>query len=210
MRGRIITPDTPARSTCWECMRPTSHCLCRLVPPFKAHCQLTILQHPNEWRKYYSTVKLIKTGVLNARVLRGIEFESAQLEQVLPAASTYLLYPSKEAIDCEELDLDAATTIVAIDGTWDEAGKIMHRNPYLRTLRHVTFKRPLRSQYQIRKQPRDGCLSTLEAVAHMLKLNATAHGQVELASRYDALFAGFEQMVQRQLQYFPRMRALAR
>ena len=142
----------------------------------------------------------------NARLMRSIEFDPENLPD--PADSknkTYLLYPSSKAIDCEEASLDSKTTVIVIDGTWIEARKIMRRNPILQQYEHLTFKKALRSNYTIRKQPKDHYLSTLESIAHFLKLNSLSAKNFPVTQNYDLLFTLFNKMVTQQLSYFPRM-----
>ncbi len=165
-----------------------------------------ILQHPHEWKKYYSTAKLVALAVSNVTILRGIEFNPLLLEEKLNRPNTYLLFPGPHTKDCEEVQLDSQSTVVVIDGTWDEAGKIVHRNPALQKLPTLSFKKPLVSNYKIRKQPKESYLSTIESIAHLLKLNALAFGLNNKTTEYDSLFTGFNRMVDQQLSYFPRNR----
>ena len=191
------------RPMCYACFRPSKQCVCCLVKPFKAHFNTLILQHPHERKKYYSTAKLLTRAIANARILRGIEFDPNLLEIALTGQKSYLLYPSPQAIDCADVCLDENCTVIVVDGTWNEAGKIVFRNEFLKSLPSLTFKQSIQSQYRIRKQPKAGCLSTLESVGHLLKLNATVTGNEGLLGSYHSLFEGFERMIGQQLQYWP-------
>lgn len=192
------------RPTCFACYRPQSHCVCDLAQPFRAHCNILILQHPHERRKYHSTTKLLTRAVVNSTLLRGIEFDSDALTRMLANQRAFLLYPGAAARDCGDVRLDERSTVIAIDGTWVEARKIVFRNPFLRALPRLTFRTPIRSEYRIRKQPKLGCLSTLESVGHLLKQSAAASGCEQAVAAYDSLFTGFSRMIDRQLQHWPR------
>jgi DTW domain-containing protein YfiP len=189
---------------CYKCFRPCSHCLCNLIKPFKAHCNILILQHPHERKKYYSTAKLVTMALTNSTLLRGMLFEPELLESKLTGQKAYLLFPASDADDCETTELDEKSTVILLDGTWTEAGKIARLNPLLKQLPCLTFKKPLRSNYLIRRQPKENYLSTIESVGHLLKLNAIANKKIA-SIQYDSLFQGFSQMVERQYSYFPRM-----
>lgn len=193
------------RPTCYACFRPTTHCVCTLVEPFTAHTNILLLQHPHERKKYYSTSKIVRRAITNLRLMRGVEFSSGELEGALAGQRPYLLFPSRTAVDCAAVELDTTSTVIVVDGTWDEAGKILFRNPQLHGLPCLTFAAPLRSNYRIRKQPREHYLSTLESIAHLLRINASARGLTEATANYDRLLEGFDRMVSQQLQYFPRM-----
>jgi DTW domain-containing protein YfiP len=202
---RTDTATFEPRPTCYTCFRPETHCVCGLVAPFRAHTNLLLLQHPHERKKYYSTSKIVSQAIVNLKLVRGLEFAPGEIHSHLQGQTPYLLFPSRSAIDCTEVVLDDNSAVIVVDGTWDEAGKILFRNPELRNFPCLTFKAPLRSNYRIRKQPKENYLSTLESIAHLLKLNATAHGLTAATENYDRLLEGFDRMVTQQLQYFPRM-----
>lgn len=205
MRGSLDTASYGGRAMCYACMRPRSHCLCGLIKPFKAHFNLLILQHPHERRKYHSTARLLINSVTNATLLSGIIFPEHVLEKGLDGQQPYILFPGVNATDCESIYLDHSSTAIVIDGTWEEAGKILYRNPGLKRYPQITFKKPLRSKFYIRKQPKLHCLSTIESVAHLLKLNANASDKRIEQRPYDSLFEVFNRLVEQQLAYFPRM-----
>lgn len=203
-RERSLTAVREARPTCYKCLRPQTHCVCLLVPQFRAHCNLLILQHPHERRKYHSTTKLVLRAIENASLVRGIEFDPDAILRRLGAQRPYLLYPTSDAHDCESLTLDEDSTVIVVDGTWDEAQKIVFRNPLLRTFPAISFRTQLTSNYRIRKQPKAHCLSTLESIAHLLRLNAAAHGLESSLQQYESLLSGFHQMIDRQIPFHPR------
>lgn len=193
------------RPTCYTCLRPSSHCLCKLLETFDAHCNILILQHPNEYRKYYSTAPLVTLSIRNSKLIRSIEFPESLLKKEISNLSPYLLYPGSQAVDCEDVALNKNNVVIVIDGTWSEAKKIVKRNPTLCSLPQLSFKRLIRSEYRIRKQPKDNYLSTVESIAHLLDLNACAHGKTQESKRYQNLLTAFNTMVERQICYFPRM-----
>jgi DTW domain-containing protein YfiP len=137
--------------------------------------------------------------------LRGVEFEEGVIERALEGQDAYLLYPGETSTPCENVKLGPDSTVIVVDGTWDEAGKIVYRNSCLKSLPRLTFSQPIRSQYKIRKQPRDNYLSTIESVSYLLKFNASANGLHPMCDLYDRQLVGFNKMVDSQLQYFPRM-----
>merc|ERR1711937_286055 len=80
------------------------------------------------------------------------------LEKLLSGKSPYVLFPSDDAIPCDELPSNAA--IIAIDGTWRQARSILHNSKYLQSLPQcqVTVRK---NEYVIRTQPEEGFVSTL-------------------------------------------------
>lgn len=206
MRVPNRDPHPGGRPTCLKCFRPCSHCLCGLLAPFEAHCNILILQHPAERRKYYSTAKLVTDLIVNSKRIRGIEFSEEQIAHQFHSRKTYLLYPSADAVDCVDLPLSSNDTVIVVDGTWVEARKILKKSPHLKLFQHLTFQAPLVSNYQIRKQPKVNYLSTIESIGHLLKLNAVANRLDGKLLDYQKLFDVFSKMVDQQLVNFPRMK----
>lgn len=58
--------------------------------------------------------------------------------------------------------------IIAIDGTWPQAKKLLRECTPLHRLPQVAFTPSDPSRYRIREQPKDFCLSTVEAVHTVL------------------------------------------
>ena len=200
-RGRHTHQISESRATCYTCLRPQAQCVCGYLPSFAAHTNILLLQHPNEWRKYYSTAKLVRQAITNTALLRGIIFPIETLSKALGEYSPYLLYPGDDSHDCEELELSDQHLVIVIDGTWDEAQKIVYRNPLLHDIPRVSFRRSLTSTYRIRRQPKAGYLSTIESIAHLLTLNAVRSGSAHMIPTYQGLFQLFNEMISRQLAY---------
>ena len=94
--------------------------------------------------------------------------------------------------------------MVVIDGTWDEAQKIVYRNPILHDIPRISFNRPFTSTYRIRRPPKVGYLSTVESVGYLLTLNAVRSGKAHMIPAYQGLFRLFDEMISRQLAHMGR------
>lgn len=107
-------------------------------------------------------------------VYRGKRFPNHKTDSVLDGIfadrdRTLLLYPSKAAVPLEEIDRSAGPfNIMLIDGTWPQAKAIFAGNTVLHSLRQVKLVSSGNSNYIIRTQPTEGCLSTLETGAQAL------------------------------------------
>lgn len=202
--GPWDSADYGGRPTCLKCFRPVTHCCCCLAPAFKAHCDILVLQHPNEWRKYYGTLKVLKSIVTNCQVLRGIDFELSVFNQLLAGRRPFILFPGAQSSKCEDVELGSNNVLVAIDGTWDEAKKILFRNQFLQAIPKLSFARQIISNYKIRKQPKDGCLSTIESVAHALLAIKGVQLNQGLMQNYQSLLEAFDRFVALQVQHWPK------
>jgi len=65
------------------------------------------------------------------------------LEEFLESPNSVLVYPSKTAVNIEELppvsELSDPYNLILIDGTWPQAKAIYHRTPQLHKLRQVLY-----------------------------------------------------------------------
>jgi len=77
--------------------------------------------------------------------------------------------------------LDGLEGVVVLDGAWKEAKTLWWRNPWLLKLRRLVLNPRHKSRYgRIRREPRREALSTLEAIALVLK---RFDGGPEIAAR---------------------------
>lgn len=95
-----------------------------------------------------------------------------EFELEVPAGSA-LLFPSEESVkitDLKERDSKLRNLIV-LDGTWSKARRMYLENPWLKLLcSHVKLEIEGASLYrEVRRQPRAGCLSTIESIIHAMK-----------------------------------------
>ena len=141
---------------------------------------------------------LAHTCLKNSFLLDGVDFSEdrrlrAELERFAPG-EVALLFPGPSARPIEEAR-GTLKCLLVLDGTWNEAKKILHYTPFLQALPRVAFAPAEPSTYRIRKEPRPECVSTIEAIAHSLR----ALGEDEEVSRN--LKAAFDLMVERQLAF---------
>nr|KAF6440372.1 DTW domain containing 2 [Rousettus aegyptiacus] len=160
--------------------RPQKVCLCPFLPVYPLHVSthLYIIQHPAEENKVLRTVPLL-TACLpqdKCKVKIGRRFSEErdpELSTVCRKSGTLILYPGDEAANLEEFILDSPiypSTIIIIDGTWSQAKDIFYKNSLFRLPKQVQLKTSISSQYVIRTQPTNRCLSTLECAAVALSI----------------------------------------
>uniref|UniRef100_A0A8D2CWW7 tRNA-uridine aminocarboxypropyltransferase n=1 Tax=Sciurus vulgaris TaxID=55149 RepID=A0A8D2CWW7_SCIVU len=193
-------PVEPAerRPECSRCSRPQKVCLCPFLPvhPLHISTHLYIIQHPAEENKVLRTVPLLAACLPQdkCKVKIGRRFSEerdVELSTVCRKSSTLILYPGAEATDLEEFILDSPvypSTIIIIDGTWSQAKDIFYKNSLFRLPKQVQLKTSVSSQYVIRMQPTNTCLSTLECAAVALSiLEKNSHIQETLLRPLQAL-----------------------
>ncbi|ALC45302.1 CG10050 [Drosophila busckii] len=185
-----INADPPnMRDKCEQCKRPVVVCWCSALPqpPIATASQIVILQHPAEEKRSLRTALMLQLGLESGKCLvyKGKRFPNARnqaaLQKLFDSSQTLLLYPSKDSVPLEQIDRSAGPyTLVLINGTWPQAKAIYASSSALHRLRQVKLISVGISDYIIRTQPTEGCLSTLETAAKCL---AVLESQPELRER---------------------------
>ncbi|MGA4636912.1 tRNA-uridine aminocarboxypropyltransferase [Pseudomonas solani] len=183
-----------SRPQCPRCQRPTSHCLCPLIPSLPSRTRVLVLQHPSEVGHALNTARLAALGLENAELRVGEHFPELAAELADPRHDVRLLFPGDEAVSLAELDGTAGRPVLLVvpDGTWRKARKLLHLNPALAALPRVTLPAGGVSRYRLRKAPAPGALSTLEAIAQALDL-------LEAPASFEALLKPFEALIEGQI-----------
>ncbi|XP_035666065.1 tRNA-uridine aminocarboxypropyltransferase 2-like [Branchiostoma floridae] len=176
-----LTPEPPTKRTmCDRCGRPATVCLCPFLPrqPLQVSTTVYIIQHPHEETRVLRTVPLLAACLPPDRchVIRGKRFKRGhhpELEQMLSSPHTYVLYPSEDALDIDQVAIATNPAnqdpppynMVIIDGTWTQARDIYTANEIFHSPKQVKLSGTGVSEYVIRTQPTDNSLSTLETAA---------------------------------------------
>ncbi|XP_075597127.1 tRNA-uridine aminocarboxypropyltransferase 2 isoform X2 [Balearica regulorum gibbericeps] len=159
--------------------RPQKVCLCPFLPihPLKVSTCLYIIQHPAEESRVLRTVPLLAACLPpdKCKILVGRRFSEdryPELAAVCRNPNTLILYPGAEATNLEEVAVMSSrpSVMIIIDGTWSQAKDIFYKNPLFRLPKQVQIKTNISSQYVIRTQPTNTCLSTLECAAVALTI----------------------------------------
>lgn len=173
--SRNMTDPEPAaqagRPTCYECFRPEAHCLCHAVSSVDNQHPIVIFQHARESQHAFNTARLTALCLRQSELVVDRLGELSQNGQLGNKLAGYgLLYPHETARDISELAPEERPKgLVVIDGTWNHARTMYRDIAALRALPHFTLPTGLTSGFQIRQQPQEHCLSTLEATYFALR-----------------------------------------
>lgn len=184
----VVEQPTP----CQACGRVYPYCVCEHTTPIKTKTKLLILQHPQEPGVDIGTAPIllasfpgsvIRTGLSWPNFKKAIGREdvenrrwgvlylgSVRVEDL--AKDRALFVVDKKGAPREDQDkvLKELEGIVVLDGTWSQAKTLWWRNAWLLKLPRLVIRSSRRSLYdQIRKEPRHGCLSTVETVGEVLQ-----------------------------------------
>ena len=161
------------------------------VEPIDNRLFVLILQHPQEKKEVLATAASARALLNRADLVVGLSWpnlsrivgRSADPKRwavlYLGSARPAVLGLDREVIALnrhgepaadQEGMLHGLDGVVVLDGTWKEAKTLWWRNPWLLKLRRLVLNPQRKSRYgRIRREPRREALSTLEAVALLLK-----------------------------------------
>lgn len=162
------------REKCYRCYRPKSSCMCPHVQMVDTKTQFIILMHPKEFKKTKNnTGRFTHLSLNNSKLFIGDDFTNhKQVNEIIETTNSYILYPSKESINIsnEPLDVGKDISIFLIDSTWACSVALLARSKNLQKLQHISFDTTRLSEYKIKKQPAEYCLSTIESTLCVLEL----------------------------------------
>lgn len=175
---------------CPNCWKETESCICAQIEPIQNKIEVLILQHPQEARSPLTTSRLLALGLKNCTHRVGFSWGSlkAALKKEAKAENWVVLFVGTqknaekvvkaaenkpfEVVDKKgnSVSWEGTQGIVVLDGNWKQSKTLWWRNPWLLKLKRVVLNPKEPSLYgNIRKEPRSGLLSTLEATALALE-----------------------------------------
>ncbi|MCX2898424.1 tRNA-uridine aminocarboxypropyltransferase [Pseudomonas mandelii] len=182
-----------SRIHCPRCLRPETHCLCRLIPSLDSRTRVLLLQHPSEVNHALNTARLAALGLRNAELIVGEVFEDLPTLLNQPGYRARLLFPAEDAQTLQGYAGDDQPLLLVVpDGTWRKARKMLYLNPLLAALPRVTLAAGGVSRYRLRKAPGPGALSTVEAIVQALQV-------LEAPSSFEPLLKPFEALIEGQI-----------
>jgi len=196
------------RIKCYQCMRPSSTCICKHIRPFQTKTRFIILMHPKEYKKEKNgTGHMTKLQLENSEIIVGVDFtHNKRVNEILTKenSGSFLLYPGKDNFNLSlrkssEIDSFMGNNphIFLLDGTWPCARKMLKLSKNLQKLKRVSFDNKIKSKFIIKQQPESLCLSTIESVYTVL--NLLKEGNLEQCETKGFLIP-FEKMIEYQLE----------
>lgn len=194
------------RGKCYQCNRPKSSCMCSYVHTIDTKTQFIILMHPKEHQKTKNgTGYLTHLSLTNSKVFKGIDFsEHKEINEIIKNKNNqcYILYPGKESLNISQNDLplnNKNLIIFIIDSTWACSRKILRKSRNLQHISQISFDNTELSEFKVKKQPKEYCLSTIESTKRVLELLKYQNKESIPKSDINLFLNPFKKMVEYQL-----------
>ena len=163
------------REKCYKCYRPKSSCMCEHFEHIDTQTKFVILMHPKEFKKVKNnTGHFTHQSLSNSELFIGIDFTcNARINEIIATHESYILFPSQDALNLtttQPKNSEKPLAIFVIDSTWACTKKMFTQSKNLQKLKHMSFTTTKTSQYQIKIQPDENYLSTIESTLVVLEL----------------------------------------
>jgi DTW domain-containing protein YfiP len=189
-----LEPPTNSTPTpdCDRCGREDRYCVCAFTTPLTTSIKVLILQHPQEPGVDIGTVPIISTLFPETTVRTGLSWPnftkalgeaadhkrwgvlymgSVHVENLPKDRNLFVVDKKGEVVANQDATLCELEGIVVLDGTWSQAKTLWWRNAWLLKLPRIVLKPTRQPLYdKIRKEPRKGCLSTLETIGETISI----------------------------------------
>lgn len=160
--------------------------MCATLPRLRPRTRVVVVMH------HIEAVRSTNTGRLAARMLDGAEVRVRGLrdgvETPMPAGPRRVLFPHEDARELTADDALDGLVLVVPDGTWTQARRIVRRDPSARGADRVRLPRGAlcETAYALRRNPHEGGVCTLEAIAAALDVLEGAGFSAPLRAAFTA------------------------
>ena len=163
---------------CLKCFRPIQTCYCKYIHPVETRVKFVFLMHPREaYKQKTGTGRLASLSLKDSEIIVDKSFDqNKRVKQLIEDSSYYpmVLYPGDNACFTETFNFeqncgDRELLVFLLDATWIMARKMMYRSRCLQELPRLSFSRAYRSEFAIKTQPADYCLSTIESAYYLIQ-----------------------------------------
>ncbi|MEZ8722143.1 tRNA-uridine aminocarboxypropyltransferase [Vibrio pomeroyi] len=154
----------------------THQCICHRIPSTESQTHVVLLTHENELSRDTNTGKLLQQSLEQCEsFVWQRKMPPTELITLLEDGTRqpFLLFPSNESVECQQAVLNRANgrepLFIILDGTWQEAKKMLNKSPWLQSIPQVHLDIASESSYTLRRNQDSGHLCTCEVGVELLK-----------------------------------------
>lgn len=196
------------REICLKCRRPNTNCFCKDIKPFDTRVHFVILMHPKEDRRQRTgTGRLAHLALQNSELIVGLDFtHNKRVNEIINDTDfqSFILYPNEKSLNIshsnayQHISEQKQIAVFLIDSTWRCSNKMMKLSSNLAKLPTISFDFKKESQFKIKRQPKEYCLSTIEAIYTLLQ-EFDAHNLENVGNKKETLPETLKRMVDHQI-----------
>jgi len=180
--------------------------MCTFIKPITTKTKFVILMHTHEFKKIKNgTGHLTHLSLENSQLYVDVSFAEHKAVNALlndKNNNCYVLYPGEMSmvLNDQPLPIEGKQNIIfLIDSTWHNATKLLRNSPNIQALPKVSFNHTKNSEFKIKEQPMELCLSTIESTHCVLEL-LNLHGDEGLSqNELGGFLEPFRKMVEYQV-----------
>ena len=195
-----------SRDKCYKCYRPQTSCMCKYINTIDTNTKFIILMHPKEFKKTKNgTGHFTHLSLSNSEIFIGIDFNNNdKINSILNDKNNncFVLYPGQNSISInnQSLEEDGKDIVIfIIDSTWPCSKKILAVSKNISKLQKISFVHSKLSQFKIKIQPNEYCLSTIESTQVVLELLNNHHIENIKSNELENFIQPFQEMVKYQV-----------
>ena len=148
--------------------------MCEHFEKIQTQTKFVILMHPKEFKKVKNnTGHFTHKSLPNSELFVGIDFsEHRRINEIIATHESYILFPSENALNLTTTNPQTGKkplAIFLIDSTWACTKKMFTLSKNLNKLQHMSFTTSRVSAYEIKVQPEEAYLSTIESTLVVLE-----------------------------------------
>lgn len=205
-QGRFRTP-------CPRCLQAPKTCYCRHIQSFDPKIRFAILIHKLEMRKRIATGRMSHLCLKKSQLIDGYDYSlDERVNSIIhnPLYHSVILFPGTQSTNLTSMlpgeraklfPKEKELVVFVMDGTWSTAKKSLRRSRNLHALPQICFTSNRPSNFRVRKQPKENCFSTLEAIYQTIDLLGESAGFDTGTREHNRLLHVFDQMVEQQLEF---------
>lgn len=181
---------------CEDCMMRFELCICTNIEECKnkldVKTRIVVLMHHRERNLTTNTARLAARIMPRCEIrMRGVPDAPLDTHGIIEEdRQALLLYPSSKAQDLNQdfvKQFNKPITLIVPDGSWRQASKVHHREPFLKDVPHVSFAHDAPTKYALRREPKAHGLATFEAIARALGHIEGTHIRTELEKVFEIM-----------------------
>lgn len=206
-------------SQCKACLQPKDWCYCSGIKPFDCGIEFVILLHPLERRRRIASGRMAHLMLKKSHLVGGHTYTHDKTVNLLLSNPKY--FPMVMCLGNDAKNLSAMTKvqkknlvtedktplIFVVDGTWSTASKTVRLSENLKFLPRICFTPSNPSRFRVRTQPKENCLSTLEAIHQTIELFGDTRGFDIKSRKHDHMLEVFDAFVAQQAEYVKKLKA---